>query len=344
MSTIQKSRRFYHYTRRLVMAHHMEYRLSILVDHLSQEVSELHKMLRQAFQSMNPLPRFSFLIALWSISTHLSAQIEISQDVTVEKDIVYHIINEDTLLLDIFWHEDASIKEPLIVWIHGGGWRKGSKNNPREAVKLLDHGFAVASIDYRLSDQAKFPAQIMDCKAAIRWLKANGTQFNIDTSKVAVWGSSAGGHLSALIGTSWHKRDWDVFGPHQNISSKVAAVCDWYGPTDFLKMNDRPGKFDHNAPDSPEGLLVGGPIFENLEVVKAANPITHITKDTPPFLIMHGKKDELVLWEQSQMLHDALLARGVSSQLLLFENMKHGGEGWAEKTEVVTTFFMEVLK
>ena len=278
------------------------------------------------------------------VSFNLFAQIEVGQNVTLEKDIEYVIAGNDTLLLDIYWHKHVSKPEPLTIWIHGGGWRKGSKNNPREAVRLLKHGYAVASINYRLSDKAKFPAQIKDCKAAIRWLKVHAHKFNADSSRVGVWGSSAGGHLSALVGTSWYVDEWEDVGDFQDVSSKVHAVCDYYGPTDFLRMDDRPGKFVHNEPESPEGLLIGGPIQENKEKTQLANPINYIRQGTPPFLILHGREDKLVLWEQSQMLHDALRAQGQSSELIILEGLGHGGKGWPELFEYPLSFFNKTLK
>ncbi|MEM6377457.1 MAG: alpha/beta hydrolase [Bacteroidota bacterium] len=288
--------------------------------------------------------QLTFSIFLLMLPFSIQAQLNIPKDVKVSKDIIYNIIDQDTLILDVYWHEATATKQPLVIWIHGGGWGKGSKNNPKEAVKLLDHGYAVASINYRLSHQAKFPAQIMDCKAAIRWLKAHAAQFNVDSSRVGVWGASAGGHLSALVGTSWHVEDWDKLGDNQTVSSKVQAMCDYYGPTDFLRMDDRPGKIIHNAPDSPEGRLIGGPIQENQTKTKEANPINYIQNITPPFLILHGKEDALVLWEQSQILYDALKDHNQSAEIILFEGLGHGGKGWSALFEHPLRFFNKVLK
>jgi len=276
--------------------------------------------------------------------TALFAQLDIPEDVQVSKDIVYNIVDKDTLSLDVYWYEGAEVPRPLVIWIHGGGWRKGSKDNPREAVRLLEHGYVVASINYRLSDKARFPAQILDCKSAIRWLKANALTFNADSSSVGVWGSSAGGHLSALVGTSWHVKEWERSGVFQGVSSKVQAVCDYYGPTDFLRMDYRPGKIIHDSPDSPEGLLIGGPVQENKQKAKMANPMNYIRKGTPPFLILHGKEDALVLWEQSQMLHDALRSKGQESELILLEGLGHGGRGWEELFGHLLRFFNKYLK
>jgi alpha/beta hydrolase fold len=157
---------------------------------------------------------------------------------------------------------------PLIVWIHGGAFFFGSKEGfPVEPVPvhLLLEGYAVASINYRLSSEAVFPARLEDCKAAVRWLRAHDAdEFGIDPNRIGVWGASAGGNLAALVGTTGEVRDFEV-GENLGYSSRVQAVCDFFGPTDFLEMdaNRIPEGQIHNAPDSPESKLVGGPIQDN---------------------------------------------------------------------------------
>ena len=201
--------------------------------------------------------------------------------------------------------------------MHGGAWRGGSKErNP--ALRFLDKGYAVAGINYRLSQHALFPAQIQDCKAAIRWLRTHAPQYGCDGNRVGVWGSSAGGHLVALLGTTGDVPTFDT-GPNLTVSSRVQAVCDWFGPTDFLRMNDVLGAMDHDAADSPESRLVGGPIQENREAVVRANPISYITFDDPPFLIMHGDQDQLVPPNQSELLYHALQEAGVDDAVIVGE-------------------------
>lgn len=230
---------------------------------------------------------------------------------------------------------------PLIVWVHGGAWLAGSKKDC-PAVPFLDGGFAVASINYRLSQHAIFPAQIEDCKAAIRFLRANAKKYNIDPNHIGAWGMSAGGHLVALLGTTGDVNDFDK-GPNLNFSSKVQAVCDYFGPTDFTKMSAFKSSMDHDAPDAPEARLIGGPVQENKEVCQRANPITYISKDDPPFLICHGDKDMLVPHNQSELLNDALKKAGID---VTFYTVKGGGHGFRdpEAERLVSEFFNKYLK
>ena len=250
--------------------------------------------------------------------------------------------------LDVYLPEKADAPLPLIVWIHGGGWSAGSKDG-NQALRLMDAGFATASINYRLSQEAIFPAQIEDCKAAIRFLRAHAKDYNIDPNRIGVWGSSAGGHLVALVGTSGDVKELEGRDGDLSVSSRVQAVCDWYGPTDLGKMGEQSGpesKMDHNAPNSPESRLLGGPVQDKLDVVKVANPITYVSKDDPAFLIMHGDRDPLVPLAQSRMLDAALKAVGVESTLYVVEGCGHGGQGFdkPEAVQMIRDFFVKHLK
>ncbi len=215
---------------------------------------------------------------------------------------------------------------PVVVYIHGGGWRGGNRDaGVRPLSRLASRGYFGATIEYRLSGEARFPAQIEDCKAAIRFLRSKAKEYGIDPDRIGAWGPSAGGHLVALLGTSGDVQELEGKGGAAELSSRVQAVVDWFGPTDFLKMGKN--KIDHDAPRSPESLLVGGPIQENPEKVAAANPITYVSKDDPPFLIMHGDKDDLVPFSQSELLHAALEKAGVPSKLHVVKGAGHGFGG-----------------
>lgn len=239
---------------------------------------------------------------------------------------------------------------PLVIWIHGGGWAQGSKDGC-PAQRLTAQGFAVASINYRLSGHAVFPAQIEDCKAAIRWLRANAGKYKLDPTRFGVWGSSAGGHLVALVGTTGKATQYDV-GANLNVSSQVQAVCDFYGPTDFLQMDAASpgGRGRHNMADSPESRLIGAPIQEAKEKTAKANPITYIqtaaaAKALPPFLIVHGSDDPAVPVGQSELLFKALTAAGSPVQFHVIQGAGHGrGFGGSEIEELVNTFFAATLK
>jgi acetyl esterase/lipase len=237
---------------------------------------------------------------------------------------------------------------PLVIWIHGGAWRAGSKDGAGPALRLLDRGYAVASINYRLSQHAQFPAQIEDCKAAVRWLRANAKKHNLDADHFGVWGSSAGGHLVALLGTSGDVKDLEGDGGNPGVSSRVQAVCDWFGPTDFSKMVEQaiPGtKIDRTTANCPEAQLIGGRLADHPDRVKRANPITYASKDDPPFLIVHGDQDTTVPVGQSRILHDALKAAGVEATLIVVPGAGHGnGIGTPETNRQVEGFFDKHLK
>ena len=236
----------------------------------------------------------------------------------------------------------ASTSLPVIVWIHGGAWLGGSKERC-PARRFVEQGYAVASINYRLSQHAVFPAQIQDCKAAVRWLRAHATEYSLDTNRFAAWGASAGGHLVALLGTAGDVKAFDV-GENLDMSSRVQAVCDFFGPTDFAKMSDFPSTMDHNPADSPESKLVGGPVQENEDKVRRANPITYVTNDDPPFLIIHGDKDPLVPHNQSELLLEVLKNAEVQAKLRTVKNAGHGNFQDPNVAPLVAEFFARHLK
>jgi acetyl esterase/lipase len=265
-------------------------------------------------------------------------------------DLEYGRFGNESLRLDLYLPEGQG-PFPLIVWIHGGGWASGDKdlspNSPQ--IRQTNRGYAVASINYRLSHQAKFPAQIEDCKAAVRWLRAHAGQYKLDPARIAAWGASAGGHLAALLGTSGDMSALEGSG-NPGYSSRLNAVVDWFGPTDLLKMAADSLPFpcnviDHDAPFSPESLLIGCAIQTCPDKTQLANPIRYVSADDPPFLIMHGTRDCLVGPPQSQRLRDALAAAGVSVILKLIEQAGHGGSEFddAENRKLVEDFLDQTL-
>ncbi len=268
------------------------------------------------------------------------------QGVKALRDLEYVTGGHERHRLDLFLPEKAPGPLPLIIWVHGGGWRNGSKDGcPPLRQGFLERGYAVASINYRLSSHAVFPAQIEDCKAAIRWLRAHASEYGLDAGKFGVWGSSAGGHLVALLGTSGDVKEFDV-GGNAGTSSRVQAVCDFYGPTDFVKFASTPGYESHASATSPEANLLGGAPLENKDKAARASSITYITKDDPPFLIVHGDKDPVVPLNQSEALHAALETAGMGTHLHIIHGAGHGGAGFAGQdiTDMVAKFFDETLK
>ncbi|AFZ29890.1 Carboxylesterase type B [Gloeocapsa sp. PCC 7428] len=243
------------------------------------------------------------------------------------QDIEFTNSKERALKMDILHPKISAKSMPVLVWIHGGAWREGSrKQGLKHFVSFARQGFFCASIEYRLSHEAIFPAQIEDCKCAIRFLRAHAQEFHIDPQRIGVWGVSAGGHLAALLGTTHQIQEFEGNGGWANYSSCVQAVCDWFGPTDFLRINDFPRNIDFAPADSPEAALIGGIVVENQEKAAKANPITFVSKDAPPFLIMHGDNDLLVPLNQSQLLFDALKKAEVEVTLEVVKNGGHGNK------------------
>ena len=205
---------------------------------------------------------------------------ELPRGATAHRDLAYVTDGHPRQKLDLYMPGGGGTP-PLIIWIHGGAFRMGSKEDG-VPLEYLAHGYAVASINYRLSQHAVFPAQIEDCKAAVRWLRAQRGEYGLDPQRFAAWGSSAGGHLAAMLGTTGDTKEFDV-GEHLDRSSRVQAVVDYFGPTDFLQMDAHrlPDGMVHDTADSPESQLVGGPIQENKDKVARANPITYVTQRRP---------------------------------------------------------------
>ena len=243
---------------------------------------------------------------------------------TVHRDLPYVTNGHVRQQLDLYLPEgERSL--PLIVWIHGGAFRLGDKGDG-VPLEYVEQGYAVASINYRLSQHALYPAQIEDCKAAVRWLRAYAAQYGLDPQRVVAWGPSAGGHLAAMLGVTGHVRAFEV-GEHLERSSRVRAVVDYFGPTDFLQMDAHrlPHGMVHDAPDSPESELVGGPIQEHPDRVAQANPIAYVRPDAAPFLIVHGEVDPLVPHHQSELLVAALQEAGVEVSFYTVPGGGHGG-------------------
>lgn len=270
-----------------------------------------------------------------------SAQI---QSAEVLKDLIYASINGRMLLLDLYLPTSGHRPVPVILWVHGGGWRQGSKENALGA-RLASEGYAVASINYRLSGEAIFPAQLEDCKAAVRWLRAHAADYGLDQNRIGAWGSSAGGHLAALLGVTGDHIEFDI-GDNLAYSSAVQAVCDYYGPTDLTVIGSTPGYTVHARADSAESLLLGGAASANLQKAAAASPVSYISADDAPFLIVHGTNDPVVPPAQSKLLYDALVEAKVEADLHMVENAGHGGPEFAsnEMLKTVVSFFNRYLR
>ena len=257
------------------------------------------------------------------------------------RDLEYVPRGHELQKLDLYLPEQPAGALPVVVWIHPGGGQSGSKERTR-ALYLTTQGYAVASINHRLTQHAAFPAQIHDCKAAIRWLRAHCKEYRLDPDRIGVWGASSGGTLAALLGTSGGVKELEgKEGENGDQSSRVQAVCDWFGLTDVAAMAAL-------SPELESALeqALGGPIAENKEKVLRASPVTQASKDDPPFLIMHGDKDMRVPVSQSQLLADALKRAGVDVTLKIVPGARHGGPAFQtpEMLQLIQEFFDTHLK
>jgi len=274
-----------------------------------------------------------------------------TENINLMVDIPYAETDNPRQMLDLLLPKEPAGKPlPVIVFIHGGGWRNGSKQSSTWKIAnfVKTGNYAGVSINYRLSAESQWPTQIHDCKAAIRWIRANAKKYNLDPDKIGIWGSSAGGHLVAMLGTSADVIAMDgTLGSNFGLSSAVTCVVDFYGPTDLTTMDQNAAEgavMKHNTPDSPETLLLGYMATKNPEGAATASPITYITPDDPPFLIVHGTKDPVVPYAQSVTFHEALKKAGVSSTLLSVTGGGHGKGFGADVNQNVIRFFDHHLR
>lgn len=238
-------------------------------------------------------------------------------EVRVVREVEYACPDGHSLLLDLHLPARPSGPVPAIIWVHGGAWMVGDRSfAPDLDIHFAARGYAMLTIEYRLSGDFKFPASLEDVRSAVRWARANATEYGLDPSAIGLWGSSAGAHLATLTATS-----------ARDDADRVQAVVDGYGPTDLARADEqrREGDSIHAAVDSPDAKFLGTPLSQTPQtILDAVNPITHITPAAPPFLIFHGTNDMMVPSGQSVILHEALVAAGVESTLCLVEGADHG--------------------
>jgi len=259
-------------------------------------------------------------------------------------DIEYARVGEHVLNLDLHLPKEAN--PPLIVYVHGGAWRAGSKADVPIA-KLLDHGYAIASVDYRLSTEAVFPAQVHDIKAAIRFLRAKSALFHINAQRIAIIGSSAGGHLAALVGvTNGHSELEGKVGEHLDQSSDVQCIVSLYGASNLQTILSQSTEFGLRMRVPALQLLLGGQPDEKPALAKLASPVAHLDKDDPPLLLIHGDADPQMPPEQSQEFAKAYEAMKLPVQFIMLPGSKHGGAEFydAERTNVVVKFLERAIR
>jgi acetyl esterase/lipase len=280
------------------------------------------------------------LLSLFTLSlSHANAQPKVPDTIKFQPDIVYGKAGDVELKLDLYLPKTEAKKPlPVVVWIHGGGWRAGNKSSGvGRVVPFVESGdYAGVSVMYRLTDVTAWPGQIHDCKAAIRWIRANASKYNLDPDRIGVFGSSAGGHLVSMLGTSGDVKDVEGENGSSGKSSRVTCVINFCGPTDFLSFF-----VDNPTPEGatgPVSKLLGGMPKEKPEIAKHASPTTYVTKDDAPFLHLHGTNDKTVPVKQAETLHEALKKAGVESTFVKIDGGGHGFGG-PEVNQRVKDFF-----
>jgi acetyl esterase/lipase len=262
---------------------------------------------------------------------------------SIYKDIAYSD-NSARNVLDIYL-PTSSKPFPVLIWIHGGAFRMGDKANPPSLERLLSEGFAVVSINYRYSSEAKWPAQLEDLANAVRFIKTNAISYGFDPNRLAAWGASAGGHFASMMGIALAGQE----------ESRIHAVINWYGPIHFSEMDNDIAKTGverktgpNSEADSPESQLIGATVKDNLELAYRASPLFYLeqAKAVPPFLIMHGAQDALISAIQSERLRDALKTKfgaNAAEYYYLNKGGHGGGEFESAQTEAIIMAFLNQI-
>jgi acetyl esterase/lipase len=259
------------------------------------------------------------LIGLMLIAFPLAAQTPAVR-FTVVSDIQYCTGGGRPLLMDVFIPKHRNrTPTPAVLWIHGGGWERGDKNGNSGAQLLVNEGFVTASLFYRLSGDSPFPADVEDCKCAIRFLRANAPKYGIDPDRIGVAGASAGGHLAELVATADPSAGLEGNGGWQNVSSKVQAASAFYGASDFTVGALQ---FQHHTGQVIVKLFRGTE-KDKPELYRKASPILYVSKDDPPLLLAHGEKDDLIPFEQSVRMAEAYRHAGLPIEFIAVKNAGH---------------------
>ena len=270
-------------------------------------------------------------------------------DVEVKLDQPYADNDNPKQMVDVYLPKKRNGDKPLpvVAMIHGGGWVNGDRIGYASlGIQFARTGdYAAVGVGYRLSKEASWPAQVFDCKAAIRWIRAHAKEYNLDTDKIAVWGSSAGGHLSSLLGTSGDVKELEGdLGPNTSFSSRVQCVVNLCGPEDFTQALMFDPKGQPIVKDDAVSGLLGGTYQDKPAEARAASPVTYVTKDDPPFIHFHGTKDMRVAFLHAEAIHDSLQKAGVPSLLVPITDGGHGSVNHPQAAERGKQFVAKVLR
>lgn len=298
---------------------------------------------------MNSFPKSVVWIAVCFLS--VGGMAEAADEIVIEEGVVYSKVGTEELKLDLA-HPKGEGPFPAIVFIHGGGWMGGTRADFRLLMEeAARRGYVSTTISYRLMkfDAQKretataepiFPTQIHDCKAAIRWLRANADRYHVDKDRIGVSGGSAGGHLSLLVGLTDSKDQLEGTGGHADQSSRVQAVVNIFGPTEMVSA------YEQSSVAWIFRLFMGGTPEESPETYQTASPVKYVTQDDPPVLTIHGDQDKLVPVEQAILLDQKMKAAGASHELLVLKGQGHGfgGEARDQSFKALWNFFAKHLK
>lgn len=270
-------------------------------------------------------------------------------------DIEYAKVGDRSLKLDLYLPQrDATARRsPLVVWVHGGAWRSGSKENV-PLLRWLDHGFAIASVEYRLSPEAKFPAQVHDIKAAIRFLRARSNELGLDPERFVIAGGSAGGHLAALVGVSsgidpLEGTTGEQIDTASDASSQapsyVSAIVSFYGASDLQTILQQSTEYGLSVRVPALQLFLGGQPSELPAVAKLASPVTHVDPTDPPLWLVHGDADPQMPVQQSRQLADLYRQTGLPVDFEVIPGGRHGGEAFfaAERLDRIAKGLLEAI-
>lgn len=278
------------------------------------------------------MPRFLALV----LALPLAGQ-QVPDSVTFEKDVPYATMHGEKLAMDVARPKTQGA-HPAVVLVHGGGFRRGNRQSyDAQAIRLAEHGYVAATVSYRFTPKFQFPAPVHDVKTAVRFLRANASRFSIDPAHIGAWGGSAGGHLVLFLGLTGGVDEFEGEGPFRDQSSRVQAVIDYYGPTDFTRIYDKGGDAAEVLP-----LFLGGDIKHAMAAHIKASPLNWVSPDDAPVLAVHGTKDPLVPYEQSVWLMERLIAAGVPAELETLTEAGHGFKGAdAERAERQAIAFLD---
>ena len=257
-----------------------------------------------------------------------SLQIQAQNDIEISKDITYAEADGKKLQLDIY--KPRAQKEPyLIIWVHGGAWNTGSKENP--PLGLLPFGYALASVDFHASTEKPFPADVHDIKAAIRFLRANASKYGYKSDKIIIWGSSSGGHLAALVATTNNNTALEGnLGDFTKVSSSVQGCIDFYGPTNFLTILNQSTPHGLNVRLPALAILLGKPLEQVTELAKLASPVYQVDASDPPLFIVHGEQDIQVPINQSIELMSTYKSKGLKVQIEFVPDAGHSSPAYSK--------------